>query len=276
MHMEDFKMNITKYNSQTAISFFKEKPKYETIVTHIQESLPTIIKKSEIFYKDHSQFMNSTLDGAGSAITPIRSLYHISAEIEKTKSALEDHYISEKRNNLKIKRIMDELEESVTSDPYRKEELQIDLEELFIKKETIQNYVGGALRKLSFLIEQYNGILRHIDKEFITEEDYEIDEHRYHIMTAFKQALTAARGRGGVVDEGNMIYFFDLGINGTVAQKEILEYLQIESNMLIKGMEPTFETEIAWLNHCADKFLDCPRKKAEFKGLKLMDKNSLL
>ena len=31
-------------------------------------------------------------------------------------------------------------------------------------------------------------------------------------MTALKQALNSARPRGGVIDEGNSIYLFDIGV----------------------------------------------------------------
>jgi hypothetical protein len=35
--------------------------------------------------------------------------------------------------------------------------------------------------------------------------------------TAMKQALNAARSRNGVIDEGDLIYFFDLRINAANA-----------------------------------------------------------
>ena len=48
----------------------------------------------------------------------------------------------------------------------------------------------------------------------------------YHVMTCLKQALNAARARGGVIDEGNLIYLFDMGINSAQAQAEIYAYLE--------------------------------------------------
>jgi hypothetical protein len=79
----------------------------------------------------------------------------------------------------------------------------------------------GAVRKLNFFINQYDNILAKIGKTEITEEDYEQEEKRYHVMTCMKQGLNAARSRGGVIDEGNMIYLFDLGINAAQAQAEV-------------------------------------------------------
>ena len=37
-----------------------------------------------------------------------------------------------------------------------------------------------------------------------------------------KQALNSARPRNGHIDEGNMIYLFDLGISGAQAQAETI------------------------------------------------------
>jgi hypothetical protein len=90
-----------------------------------------------------------------------------------------------------------------------------------------------------------------------------------------KQALNAARTRGGVIDEGNHIYLFEMGINGAVAQAEIIGYLQMEEEMLSKGQAPTHEMTIKWLEACADKFEDCGRKFAEYRGLIPLDKQSL-
>ena len=75
-------------------------------------------------------------------------------------------------------------------------------------------------------IKRYGGILVKVGKETITEEDYEREEARYHIMTCMKQALNAARARQGIIDEGNLIYLFDLGINAAQAQAEVFAYLR--------------------------------------------------
>ena len=96
----------------------------------------------------------------------------------------------------------------------------------------------GAIRKMSFLMTQYRSVLDHIGKDFITEEDYEREEKRYHVMTALKQALNSARPRGGVIDEGNSIYLFDIGVNVSHAQAEIFNYLKIENEMIAKGQAP--------------------------------------
>ena len=104
---------------------------------------------------------------------------------------------------------------------------------------------------------------------------YEREENRYHIMTAMKQALSSARPRGGIIDEGNMIYIFDLGISGAQAQAEIFAYLQTENQLMKKGKAPTHEMTMRWLEACADKWEKDPQKFAERRGFTLLDKQSL-
>ena len=64
------------------------KPEYKSMLANIQEKAPAIAQASSNFYKSHSQMMSVTLDVT--AITPIRSIKHSLAEIEKTKAALQE------------------------------------------------------------------------------------------------------------------------------------------------------------------------------------------
>ena len=139
----------------------------------------------------------------------------------------------------------------------------------------IQNSITGAVRKMSFFTTQYNSILKKLGKDDITEEEYEKEESRYHVMTCMKQALNAARARGGVIDEGNLIYLFDMGINSAQAQAEVYAYLEMENKLMAEGKAPTHEMTMKWLEACADKFSSDAEKFAERRGFKLYDEDSL-
>ena len=139
----------------------------------------------------------------------------------------------------------------------------------------IQNSITGAVRKMSFFTTQYKSILKKLGKEDITEQEYEKEESRYHVMTCLKQALNAARARGGTIDEGNLIYLFDMGINSAQAQAEVYSYLEMENKMMAQGKAPTHEMTMQWLEACADKFSPDAEKFAERRGFKLYDEDSL-
>ena len=247
------------------------KPEYLAMIKNIDSKLPAVEKACSNFYKTSSQFKNVTLDVT--AITPIRSIKHTLAEIEKTKLAVKSNMIKSKKNNVKLKKHKVKLKES--TDELERELLEIKILELQDGIESTKNYLEGAIRKMNFFINQYNELLEHIGIKEVTEEMYEREENRYHIMTALKQALSAARTKGGLIDEGNHIYLFDLGINGASAQREVFNYLKMENELINNGSEPTHEMSMRWLEKCADKFENNPKTFAERRGFKLLDKQSL-
>jgi hypothetical protein len=246
-------------------------PEYKGMLEHINANLPAISRDSENFHKSASQFKNVTLDVT--ELTPMGSLKHILAVINKTRMALEEAHISVKRKQIELKKKT--LEYDNLEEGYDKELIWVDIVEINNHLNNSENSVKGALRKLSFFTTQYQAIMEKIGKTEITEEDYELNESRHHIMTAMKQALCAARTRGGLIDEGNQIYLFDMGINGTVAQAEMFAYIQAEQEMLARGEEPTHEFTIKWLEACADKFANCGAEFAELRGFIPLDKKSL-
>ena len=90
-----------------------------------------------------------------------------------------------------------------------------------------------------------------------------------------KQALNAARSRNGMIDEGNLIYLFDLGINAAQAQAEVLAYLNTENQLISNGTAPTHEMTMRWLEACANKWANNPATFAARRGFSVFDRSSL-
>ena len=265
---QEFVGSIISSFSEDSDIFSKE---YLNMVKNIQTTLPLANVSASNFYKTHSQFHNGFLDI--NEITPINSLKHILARIERKKAALSEAYFKRKKSQIEIRQKQKKFE-SLT-DEFEKELLQLEVDELICGITEGDNYIKGAIRELSYLMTQYKNVTEKIGKEYITEEDYEKDEIRYHIMTAFKQALISSRPRNGIVDEGNTIYFFDLGINAAAAQSQIFKYLQKENELLQKGEYPSHEMTLDWLEECADLFQDSVFKYAQRKGFVVLDQKSL-
>ena len=247
------------------------KPEYKSMLANIAEKAPAIAQASSNFYKSHSQMMSVTLDVT--AITPIRSVKHSLAEIEKTKSALQEGYFKMKKEEVKLKKLERKLLEE--EDDLEREMLEIKINEKQAQAASSRGYVEAAVRKLNFFTNQYDNLMKKIGKDELTEEDYELEEIKYHIMTNMKQALNAARSRGGQIDEGNLIYLFDLGINAAQAQAEVFAYLQWENKILSEGKAPEHEATVKWLEGCADKWAGCPAKFANSRGFDVFDPTSL-
>ncbi len=249
------------------------KKEYKTMLDNIHATLPAIKQSSSNFYKSHSQFMGVMLDVT--AITPIRSVKHTLAEIDKTRMALEEAHLKMRKKDIELREKEHKLKTDLDMTEFEKELLETEILEIQVNMNNIQNSITGAIRKMNFFTNQYKSILKKLGKEDITEEEYEKEEANYHVMTCMKQALNAARSRGGVIDEGNLIYLFDMGINSAQAQAEVYAYLKMENDMMDKGQAPTHEMTMQWLEACAAKFSQDANKFAERRGFKLYDEESL-
>lgn len=249
----------------------KSSESYSGMLSQIEERLPSIRSESEAFHKSSSQLKTSTLDVKD--VTPIASARHILASITRTRQALEEANISARRAKVDLNEALSLAEKS---SGFEQERHLIDADEARIKLSNMEDSVGGAIRKISYLIAQYDSILEQLGVTEITEEMYELDQSRHHVMTAFAQALSAARARGGLIDEGNLIYLFDLGINGAVAQSQILDLLHQEEALLKSGKAPTHQHTMDWLNRIGDVYKTAPIEWAKSKGMSSLHKESLL
>jgi len=249
------------------------KKEYKVMLENINKTLPAIKQSSSNFYKSHSQFMGVMLDVT--AITPIRSVKHTLAELDKTRMALEEAHLKMMKKEIELKEKEKKLEDGEYENEFERDRLELEILEIKVNMSNIQNSISGAIRKMNFFTNQYKSILKKLGKEDITEEEYEKEESNYHVMTCMKQALNAARARGGVIDEGNLIYLFDMGINSAQAQAEIYAYLKMENDMMAQGKAPTHEMTMQWLEACAAKFSKDAEAFAERRGFKLYDEESL-
>jgi hypothetical protein len=178
-----------------------------------------------------------------------------------------------RRKQIELKRKELELMASEGTDT---DELVIDIDELKMQIANLEESGRGAVRRLANALDQYQSILTALGKDHLTELDYEKDQVRYHIMTAFNQALTAARSRGGLIDEGNHIYLFQLGINGAMAQREISAFLEAEQEAINNNMTPTHEGVVKWLSLVADKFEQAPEQYAAARNMQTLNTDLLL
>lgn len=257
--------------AELSIHLPQAKPEYRSMLQNIDAKAPAVAQATSNFHKSHSQFMGVTLDVT--AITPVRSIKHTLAEIDRTRSALQEAYIGMKKKENKLKKLERKLDKE--DDDLERELLEIKIVEAKAHLVSTQDHVQGAIRKLNFFTNQYDNLMKKIGKDQLTEEDYELEEVKYHIMTCMKQALTAARSRGGAIDEGNMIYIFDLGLPAAEAQMEVYAYLSWENEMMAQGKAPQHSDTVAWLEKCADKWAHCPAQFAESRGFQLLDRTSL-
>ncbi len=248
-------------------------PEHKGMIAQIKEKLPEIKRATSFFGKKQSQFMDNLLTVSHN--TPLRNMRQIMSEITRAREALQEAYYKQKKEEIEVKKLVRSLEKE--NDPLERELIELKIEEIQAKQESSKYYISGAIRKISALLNQYDAISeKHGCKDF-NEFDFEKEEERYHITKAFSQALTAARSKGGIVDEGNHIYFYQIGINGAAAQLDIIKYLKTETAMLEQKQQPTYKMLDDFLNRMADKYIGCAEKALSSKGmLSEINKRTLL
>jgi hypothetical protein len=244
---------------------------YQGMIAKISEQFPSIRKSSLGFYKKSSQFKTALLDM--NAVTPLRTLEQVLASIDQTKDALVNAFYSLEKSMLQAKLKEQEMENE--KNILQKDIFRIEHSEMLYGIANTEQYIKGALRTMTFLTAQHENILAKLNIENLSEEMYEAQEFRHHIMTAFKQALNAARANSGTIDEGNHIYLFEMGINGAVAQLAIHNYLQAELNMIQEGNQPTHKMTLDWLEACANEFQHNPELYAAWRGMTIQEKIAL-
>ena len=242
-------------------------PELKDMMVNIQEALPEIKRATQNFGKRQSQFMDNIL--TVSKPTPLRNMRQITAEMDKTFSALRESSFKQRKTRLEA---MIKFRDAETEDDLLKREImEIEGQELLSQLDAGQNYISGAIRKLENYREQYALIEAKVMADQgvteFSEIDFELEEEKYHIMVAFSQGLDSVRSSGRI-DQGNQIYLQQLGINGAVAQACMMGLVQLETNMMQEGNEPTNELVLQFLEDMANKFAGCSDKIAEHKGMK--------
>lgn len=306
--------------SQSLGQLIEIMPEHAPMLEVIKESLPEIVRASSLFYKTQSQFMDNTLTVSHlTPLRNLRQILAQmervrqairehqfklkKEELKQEEREDELEYVEAKLRELRASKSSNSLKKwlfgnievlpvsgktSSADEAYeiRKLEtktrsLQVEIAEAKSNAETARNYISGAIRQLTNYTENYDSIKRTYNIGEFTEADFEAEEDRYHILKAFEQALCAARARHDrSIDEGNMIYLTQLGINGAHAQFRIREYLEGEDRMLrgtpasdvqpgIPPRAPTLVDYLQFLEQVYEEFKGSAAKFAKIRGLNI-------
>jgi hypothetical protein len=261
------KTNSEKHLKITATTIVKDlverMPEHREMIEVINKNLPEIKRATSLFGKTQSQFMDNMM--TVSHYTPLRNLRQILAQIKSTQQAVDENEIKIRKKEVELKIKNQELKSE--QNQLKKELIQIEIEEIEQGIENSKLYLSGSIRTLANYTEQYNAIKKAHNIDEWTEEDFEAEEEEYHIKKAFEQGYCAALSHGGMIDEGNMIYFTQIGINGMSAQVEMSRYLAWEESVYKDNKEPTHESFQQFLDAMAAKYKGCSGKFANKKGM---------
>jgi len=257
-------------NSQ--VDLFKRAKEYTAMTTVIQENLPMIYEASGNFGKTQSQFMDNFL--TVSHPTPLRNARQTLAEMNKSIDALREAQYNMSKKKLLIQRLERDL--TTETDEIKQAEIELEINFETSRLSSSMLYVEGAIRSVTNYTEQYKQILKAAGYDEMTEIDFEKEEEKYHIMKAFDQSLCAARARGGLIDEGNHIYFSQIGVNGQMAQNFVNRFFEQERLALEKGAVLSADFQRAFLLDMAIFFQGCSTHVAVAKGMLPVNTSALL
>ena len=248
----------------------------KAMVDSINKRMPAIKRATSNFGKRQSQFMDTML--TLSHPTPYRNLRQILSEIERSHEGLREAFYKSEKSKITKRKLAYQV--STEADQFEIEFKQLEISRLESELESSDKYIAGAVRKIANYMAQYDSILAQLKSDRgvseLTEADFESEEEKYHIKTAFAQALTAARSRNGSIDEGNHIYFYQIGINGSAAQQAVFEYLGREGKLVSKGKQPHHEMITQFLEAMYQRFKGCSREYSDFKNMMLVNDEALL
>jgi len=239
--------------SKELLDLCTQDEKHGELVAQISEHLPEIRKSTTYFGKTQSMFMDNVL--TLSHPTTLRNIRQLLAQIEKASNALREVYFKTEKKKIKIRMKRRDLD--LETDELKQELMGVEIDELLSQQQATQIYISGSVRKISNYVEQYKSLLKEHGKTEFNEKDFEEEEEKYHIMTAFNQGITAARSNGGKIDEGNHIYLNQIGINGAVAQMCVSDLLKKENELIKEGKFPTHEVVTGFLNQMVENFKGC-------------------
>lgn len=267
-------------------------PGHDKMLATIKENLPELKRATKQFGKRQSQFMDNFL--TVNHPTPIRNARQCLAEIERAMAGLREAHFKTLKRQVDLEKLQrrlcrvekwanKEAPETEDQDPRTVVDWDLEVEDLKIQIAEIEAgmaagdpYISGAVRKIANLTEQYNAILTKHGKTHFTEEDFEMEESRYHVAKAFSQAITAFRARGNI-DEGNYIYFQQIGISGLMARTFIAAFMNMEQALLksMNTVPPWFE--IGFIEDMVSRFHGSTSYIAEHRGyLKPINKDAMV
>lgn len=198
--------------------------------------------------------------------SPLHNMRQIAAEINSKKNALNSAKWSQVRNEIKIKKIQEQLQkgnEEGTLDYWKEIELKIKLAELQEGMVDSISFIEGGMKDVLALNNLYEQVKKQVNT--FSEADVEKEESKTHLRRSLTQCIRDVRQTGSI-SKGEQEYMEQIGVNPMKIQKAIRVYVASEENddnWDISGLN-------RFVNSMVDELIDyyqVDKKVMEMKGL---------
>jgi len=212
-------------------------------------------------------------------LSPMKNMRQISAEISRKKGALNEAKWKHVQNEIKIKKIEEELRNPELLDYWREVDLKVKLAQLQEGLAESSTAIEGAMKDLLALNELYEQLKEKVSD--FSEEDVEAEETRSHLKRSIVQCIRDIR-QGGSITKGEQEYLEQIGVNPTKMQNVLRNYVKSEAEQDswdVSGLYTFVDEIVEELSerHQVDKVrMDLQGFKNEYIGSITMDKKVAL
>lgn len=189
----------------------------------VDAALKNVGELQNIWNHSHSQWMWKHINF--SYHSPVKNMRQISAELSKKKSALSEAKWRHVKNEVKIKKIEEELKTAENLDYWREVELKVKLAELKEGLVEGMTYIEGAMKDVLALQEIYEDLKDRFSD--FSEHDVEKEESLTHLKRSIVQCIRDVR-QAGVISKGEQEYVEQIGVNPSKLQRIIQKYVESE------------------------------------------------
>ena len=177
-----------------------------------------------IWNHSHTQWMWKHLNLSWHA--PLKNMRQISAEISRKKGALNEAKWKHVQNEVKIKKIEEELSKPELLDYWREVDLKIKLAQLQEGLAEGSTHIEGAMKDILALNELFEQLKSKVSS--FSEEDVEKEETKTHLKRSIVQCIRDIR-QGGSITKGEQEYLEQIGVNPMKMQNILREYVKAEA-----------------------------------------------
>ena len=177
-----------------------------------------------IWNHSHTQWMWKHLNLSWHA--PLKNMRQISAEISRKKGALNEAKWKHVQNEVKIKKIEEELSKPELLDYWREVDLKIKLAQLQEGLAEGSTHIEGAMKDILALNELFEQLKSKVSG--FSEEDVEKEETKTHLKRSIVQCIRDIR-QGGSITKGEQEYLEQIGVNPMKMQNILREYVKSEA-----------------------------------------------
>ena len=190
----------------------------------VDQALENTQELREIWNHSHSQWIWKHLNLCYHS--PYKNMRQISAEISSKKSALNEAKWRHVKNEIKVRKIEEELEQG-NLDYWREVELKVKLAELKEGLVEANTYIQGAMKDVLALNDLYEQLKSQLGD--FSEEDVEREETISHLKRSIVQCIRDVRQSGNIT-KGEQEYIERIGVNPSKLQMIIRKYVESEIN----------------------------------------------